>query len=205
MKDFKTLLLLSACAAILFLSVYFLNVITQKDHSYAQLSDFTADMQIKEDFYSFNFEISNKMTGLKAPDVSYTVNRNDKKEQYLSGLVREKPLLIYRYADVNCNTCYEAELEALQREFAGHPDLAGILCSYAVDQEFVVFKKINKIKLPLYRIPSDAFTWDVEHYGNPYYFVLHTDMKISHVYVPNKIYPEFNRQYLEGVKRFLSE
>lgn len=205
MKDFKTLLLVLSCAVILFLSVYFPNVITQKDRSYDQLSEFTADMQVKEEFYSFNFEISHKMTGLKAPDVLYTVNKDDQKDQSISDLVRQKPLLLYRYADINCNTCYEAELEALQREFADSPGLAGILCSYRVDQEFIVFKKINKIKLPLYRVPSDAFTWDVENYGNPYYFVLHPDMKISHVYVPNKIYPEFNRQYLEGVKRFLTE
>jgi hypothetical protein len=35
-------------------------------------------MQAKEEFYLFNFEISHKMAELKAPDIPYTVNRNDK-------------------------------------------------------------------------------------------------------------------------------
>jgi len=156
------------------------------------------------DFYAFNFELNSKMNGLTASDVLYMETKNDKKDRYLSDLVCKKPLLIYRYADVNCNTCYEAEIKVLQQEFSDYPQLIAILCSYKIDQEFIVFKKINQIQLPLYRISSDAFNWTVEDYGNPYYFVLHPDMKISHVYVPNKSYPELNKQYLEGVKRFLS-
>ena len=205
MKDIKTGLLLVACAVILFLCFYFPNVIMEKNNAYKILSNFTASIQVKNEMNYFNFEINNKMTGLKAPDVLYSKTKKDPKEKYLSELVRQKPLLIYRYADINCSDCYEIELKALQAEFAGTPELAIVLCSYRMDQEFIVFKKLNQIKLPLYRVDSDAFDWIIESYGNPYYFVLHPDMKISHIYVPNKVFPDLNKQYLEGVKRFLSE
>ena len=69
----------------------------------------------------------------------------------------------------------------------------------------MIFKNIQKIKIPTYFIPSDTLNWKAEESGKPYYFVLHPDMKISHIYVPDKNFPEQNKHYLEGVKRFLSE
>ena len=205
MKDVKSFLLLLACTVILFLFFYFPNKITDKDNAYRLLSELTAETQMKKDVYYFNFEINNKMTGMKAPDVLCSETKKDPKDKYLSELVCQKPLFIYRYTDINCNTCYEAELKALQEEFASTSELTTVLCSYRVDQKFVAFKRVNQIKLPLYRIPSDAFDWAVEGYNEPYYFILHPDMKISHIYVPNNDYPELNKQYFEGVKRFLSE
>jgi len=202
MKDFKTISLILV-SVIIFLLFYFPNKITKMKHTQDILSEFTSGSQIKEEFYNFNFEINNKMTGLTSPDIICKENKTD--EVKLSALVEKKPLLLYRYADINCNTCYEAELKALQEEFSESPNLVSVICSYRVDQEFIVFKKINKIRVPLFRIDPDAFSWDVENYLNPYYFVLHPDMKISHIYVPNKVFPELNKQYLEGVKRFLSE
>jgi hypothetical protein len=57
----------------------------------------------------------------------------------------------------------------------------------------------------VYYIDNDSFSWKIEELYKPYCFVLHPNMKISHIYVPNKDYPELNKQYFEGVKRFLSE
>jgi len=205
MKDIKTFLLIIICTIFLLFLFYYKNKITEKDNAYGILSHFTASVQMRDEIYYFNFELNNKMTGLFAPNIYYSETKDNKKGNYLVDFVKNKPILIYRYSDINCTTCYETEIKELQAEFINNPELSIILCSYRIDQEFLVFKRINQIKLSLYRINSDAFDWEVEKYGNPYYFVLHPNMKISHIYVPNKSYPELNKQYLEGVKRFLSE
>ena len=144
-----------------------------------------------------------QMTGLIAPDVLCEEWKNETKP--LSELVNLKPLLIYRYTELHCNTCYETEIEALKEEFSDTSNLVSIICSYHIERNFTLFKRMNEIKIPLYRIAMDTLKWPAEKYSNPYYFILHPDMKISHVYVPNKAYPEINRQYLKSVKSFLSE
>ena len=77
--------------------------------------------------------------------------------------VRNKPMLFYRYADIHCNTCFETKINALQNEFANTPEIASIICSYMMTRDFNAFKRLNKIKLPLYRIDSDAFDSEIEN------------------------------------------
>ena len=204
MKEIKTLIIISLCSIILFIVVYFPNRLYEIRHTQEVLISTASNLQLIADFFQLNFLLNNKMTGLLSPNVSISETTNDKKDRFLSDLVYNTPLLLYRYTDINCNACYETELEVLQEEFADTPTLVSVLCSYTIDQHFVAFKKINKLKIALYSIDHKAFYWAAEEYGNPYYFVLHPDLKISHIYVPDKAFPELNRQYLEGVKRFLT-
>ncbi len=203
MKDIKKLLLIVLCIIVLFLCFYFPNKIVEIKHAHGSLSEFVADVQMKEEFHQLNFELNHKMTGLIAPDVFCAKNGND--GELLSKMPDNRPLLIYRYTHKSCTPCYVEDLEMLQSAFSDNVELLRVLCSYQTERDFVVFKKIHQTKLPAYHIPVHAFDWTVENYEKPYCFVLHPDMKISHVYVPNKVYPAFNKQYLEGVKRFLSE
>ena len=199
MNDFKSILIVALIVIILFLCFYFPNKIAQLE--YDNFSEFAGDIQMKEDFYQLNLKLNYQMTGLSAPDVFY--EEREKETKTLSELVKNKPLLIYRYSELHCNTCYETEIEALQKAFEYSPNLVSILCSYHVERTFIMFKRMNEIKIPLYRIAMDTLKWTAEKYGNPYYFVLHPDMKISHIYFPNKAYPKINKQYLENVKSFL--
>ena len=121
----------------------------------------------------------------------------------LSELSTTNPILIYRYSELNCNTCYETETILLKSIFEHYQNKVVILCSYEMKQHFITFKRINRISFPIYRISKDAFDWELEEYSEPYYFVLHSDMRVSRIYMPNINYPELNKQYLEGIKRFL--
>jgi hypothetical protein len=172
-------------------------------HAWNSLSEFTANVQEKEEFYRLHFDLNNKMAGLIAPDVFCI--KSSTEENLLSEMVKDQPLLIYRYTHKNCNTCYLEELKALQEDFPDCFDFISVLCSYQSDKELLIHKRTHKIKLSLYNVPFDAFNWIVEDYNEPYYFVLHPNMKISNIYVPNKAYPEMNKMYLEGIKRFLSD
>ena len=204
MKDFKIILLVLLCNVILLLSLYFSNKISEMKQTQKQISEFASKIQAKEDFYSINFVFNSKMTGIIAPNILCTED-NKKDEKLLSEIVKNNSVLIYRYVDTNCNVCYEEELKNLQKGFADAPQLTTIITSYQSDVKFKFFRRNNKITFSLYRVIPNAFNWNIEDHNKPYYFILHPDMKISHIYMPDKDYPELNKQYLEGVKRFLSE
>lgn len=205
MKNYKILFFSSFCVILLFLFFYFMNKITAMQHAQNQLSEFTAKTQMREFFYNLNFVSNNEMTGKIASDVLCTGLKNEEKP--LSDFVRGKSLLVYRYAYMKCSSCNEYEISFMELNdvFSEAPDLTLILCSSHVFKNFLLFKRKNNMEIPLYSISLNAFDWLAEKNDSPYYFVLHPDMKISHIYIPSKDYPEMNRQYLEGVKRFLSE
>jgi len=202
MKSIKTILLIVACATIIFLSFYLLNNMLEIKHEQARVFELNAKMQMKNEFYYLNFDINNQMTGKNAPNIFCFENRN--KENYLSELVQEKSLLIYRYTHKDCNTCYESEIQSLQEVFKDSIELTSILCSYYAIKDYLAFKKMVKVKTHIYHISFGAFDWIAEDCNKPYYFVLHPDMKISHVYVPSQEFPEYNKHYLEIIKRLLS-
>jgi hypothetical protein len=201
MKDLKNILSVSLAIVVLLLYFYYSNKIMKMEQIQKQLSSFTENMQMDNDFYKLNLDIGNVMAGLKAPNIK--VSRYRDADTLLSGTVKSGPILIFRYADINCNTCYESAIDELKTIFGDLIQHVSILCSYYAEKDFHVFKKINQIKFPIYRIESDAFDWAVEGYNTPYYFVLHPDMKISNVYIPSRSFPKMNKAYLESIKRLL--
>ena len=122
---------------------------------------------------------------------------------FLSDLVSQSPALVFRYSELNCNTCYKAELLSLQNIFAQEERQIAILSSYSDSDHFIMYKDDNQIELPFYRISQDAFDWILEDYGSPYYFVLHPDLTVSHIFVPDRTFPRLNKEYVEKVKQFL--
>ena len=152
----------------------------------------------QENFLRINFEMEYGMLGVKAPDVLCDGTN-------LSQLVSKNPILIYRYADINCNTCYEAQIENIHKVFKDEYEKVVILCSYQEERFFSIFKRMNRLEVPIYRIDYDAFEWPVQDFDNPYYFVLHPDMSISNVFMPDRNLPVPTQIYLKGIKQLLSK
>ena len=126
---------------------------------------------------------------------------DENKEKYLlSSLVKDKKsVLIYRYSDVSCNTCVEVELKHLHSIFKDRDD-AIILCSYHIERDYYVFKRLNQIKLRTCKIDHDAFDLDkMGRNSNAYYFVLHSNMNITDVFVPDKMFPDASTNYLLNI------
>jgi peroxiredoxin len=203
MKDLKSILLIVISGSMMYVSFYFLNKITEMKQTQKTVSDFAANVQLREEFYKINFEHNCKMTGNSAPDI--ICRKNKEEELHLSALMKKRPLLIYRYANITCQPCFENELEELRGVFAYFPEAVVILTSYRIKKGVYIFETQNNMNIPIYYMDDDSFNWAVEDLDKPYFFILHTDMKISNIYVPNKDFPEFDKQYLESVKRFLSE
>jgi len=204
-EEIKSGLLIILFLTLLFSGFYFLNAIQKMKHNQVVMSEYTEKIQMKEDLYRSNFELNIKIAGLKTSDV-YCIE-SQKEGKLLSGMVKDKPVLIYRFTGSNCKTCYIDVLKDLQSELSDSFSLGKIraLSSQLTERDLLILKRTYNIKFPIYLIPPKSFNWIAEDYNVPYFFVLHPDMKISHIYVPNNSYPEINKQYLEDVKIFISE
>ena len=204
MKNDKTTLLIVSCIVFLLFVFYFLNKMQSMRYVQSSLTDLISNMQIKEDFYSNNLRTGYLMNGINAPDVSYLEDVHEKK---IVELAKDKPVLICIYK-IECSMCEKDELKELHSIFNDtieNIENVYILCSNFIRREVYVYTKKNHLNISVYGIsPTGSFDWIAEEYNKPYYFVLHPDMRISHFYLPDKKYPIINKQYLEGVKSYLS-
>jgi hypothetical protein len=192
-QNVKSMTLTVTTLLFLSLSLHFCNENTRKDNDKTYLNKQIAKLAVKE----LSFDLNKEMTGTKAPNTVCVSQRRE--EKHLSELVGGEPALIYRYTQQNCTPCYEDQIRLLQEIFRDSPRSVKILSSYQ-NRDFV---RNRGLEIPFYHIPFTAFDWQVERYNVPYYFVLYPNMKISNIYIPNEHEPELNRQYLEGIKRFL--
>jgi len=202
MKRSLTLTILISGMLLMCLWFYHENEMIKLEQARNIISEHHTFMQSKIDFYEFNNMIEYKMINEKAPDVMCSEYKKDSIR--ISEVVKEHSILIFRYSDINCNTCYESAINEMKETLGDAFQYVAILCTYSTERDLIVFKKINQIRFPIYLVSSGTFSWVIEEYNNPYFFVLHSDLKISNIYVPNKSFPDRNLQYLEGVKRLLS-
>ena len=205
MKNIKTIILVTICIISSLLNFHFQNKITEIKYTSAQLSELYTDLSIKQGFYILNFGLNNVMTGKTFPNVLCI--DNIKEEKKLTEIGKGKSILIFRYTVTvnNCSKCHEDEIKFLQEVFDDTPESTVILCSYIFTQDNLAPQRGNNMKINIYNIPFDAFDREIEDLNKPYYFVLHPDMKVSHIFVPNNGLPEMSKQYLGGVKKYLSE
>ena len=206
-KNSKSSLFVVLIITLLFLCFYFPNTIAdmkQKQHTLLQK---VTNIQEKGDFLQSNFALNNQMTGLRAQEIFCIESYSE--GNLLSVMAKNKPILIYRFTKQSCEKCYIDALTELQNEIqdgiSANPDFVKVFCSHETEREILILKRTHKFSFPIYRIPPDAFKWVAEESSKPYYFLVHPDMKISHIYVPDSNYPELNKQYLEGVKRLITD
>jgi len=198
MKNRTTLFILLFLTGITFL-FFLLNLQSKMDKNQKQ----SEESEMKKSFNSMLEELNNTFANAVIQNI--ILEDMFLKEFPISDLAFRKPILFFRFSEFNCSSCYEKELFSLQHYFSKEYPKIAILSSYASRRQYVMFIKANRIELPFYRIPQDAFDWKLEDYGSPYYFVLHPDLTVSHIYIPDTTFPELNKQYLESVKKYLTE
>jgi len=197
-KNILISLLTVATGLLLSLTLHFRNKSTAIENNKRLLSAQIATMSVKE----FSFDLNKAMTGRKASDVVCVTQDNN--EKLLSALLNGSPILIYRYTQVGgCRPCYERQIRLIQEIFKNSLQSVAILATYGSRRDFRISAGNNVSEIPMFHISADAFDWQFEQSGIPYYFVLHPCMRISNIYVPNEREPELSRRYLESIKRLL--
>jgi hypothetical protein len=159
-------------------------------------------LEMEISFNRMNEELNNQLTYASVPNISIEDTLSN--VCLLSELVSQNPVLVFRYSGLNCGTCYGVEIIALQNIFSREDQQIAILSSYKEKRHFTAYRKDFGIDFPFYLIPQDAFDWILEDYGSPYYFVLHPDLTVSHIFIPDIVLTDLNKQYVKKIKKLLS-
>ena len=167
------------------------------------IAEYAEKVHTDEAFYRSNFELNASMAEFIATDILCYKNQTD--WSYMSDMVKDRPFLIFRFSESGCKPCNFDLLTQIQTTLSDYSSFVRMFHSVNTERELLMFKNTYNIILPLYLIPSKPFDWIAEKENVPFFFVLHPNMKISHVYVPNKDFPEQNKLYLESVIRFLEQ
>lgn len=203
MKDIKSPLIIVSFSIILFTLFYLLNKIQKLKQDQVTLTENFVKLQIAEDFYHSYFDNNMQMTAIIADDIFCKVNQNN--GELLSEIVRNNSILMFWFSGSTCTDCYTNLLTELHSVLSDSFCINKIrgFCSHLTEGELLKLKRVNKIKFPIYQIPSNSFEWIVGKNIGSFFFILSPNMKISHIYVPDKDFPEPNKKYLEVVKNFL--
>ncbi len=115
------------------------------------------------------------------------------REKYL-----KTPKIVLRYADVNCNSCVDSSLTALNRISTGiGKDNVLIFASYQNKRDLMVWKRVNHIKYPVFQIPSQTLGLGIENKDQPYLFaLLPENLNVNHLFIPMKENTQRTDQYL---------
>ena len=198
MNKNKTYLLMTLCTIASLFLFYILNEMHRMRNEKNSLN---TELQRKEEFINNNFKTGCLMDGLHAPDISYIEDNHEKK---IAGLAKNKPVLICIYKN-ECSACGYGELNEIHDIFNDDSAMLYILCSVFIRRELYIYTRNHKINIPVFGLMSDPVNWIAEDYNKPFFFVLHPNLRISHIYFSDRQTPDLNKLYLEGVKRFLSD
>ena len=111
-------------------------------------------------------------------------------------------LFIIRYSELNCNVCIDSLFSCIDNHLnKKEKQQIHILASYHNRNDLLIFKRINNLSYPIYRI--DSLGISLENLNEPFIFVLNKDYSISHLFIPHKERPQDTRRYLNIVLSYI--
>jgi hypothetical protein len=145
--------------------------------------------------YFDNGESINDKIFFTSETESYTTS------EFIKKYVRSTKL-VFRYADVNCNTCVDSSMFKLKQLNALVRDTnIIILASYNSARDLYVWRRINNIKNPVFQIPYKSLGLKTEDLNEPYFFTLRKNSAVvQNLFIPSKMFGKASDTYLGVIK-----
>ena len=189
MKKVKLIISFSIILIIIIFTVVLFKVNNHFGKDKISLSNFSSDHCLT------NYEINIKEEGVKIPNIQFD-------DSLLSFTKREKPILILRIKETYCSTCIENEINMINKMGNEIKDNLCILTSHSSKRNIKRMMMKYNIDIPYQEIPYNFLDqYYFEEFNAPYYFLLHKDMRISQIYLPEKALPKLTLDYFKNVKR----
>ena len=135
-------------------------------------------------------------------DKELTVIDTDGKQKKIGDLIIDNPKLVFRFSELNCDKCIDAQIRNLN-EYVDSIELQNIilLTDFQSLEYMRSFQKSNKVKFPIYNMEAEIDSVLV-NIDLPYFFVLTPqEERIQCMYIPHKEIPFLTEVYLSSVKR----
>jgi hypothetical protein len=130
----------------------------------------------------------------------YDENRAYTTREFVNMFLKSNKLF-FRYTDVNCNACVDSSLikiKAFSEKLRDSNVI--ILASYQTARDLYVWKRINKITNPVFRISYKSLAIKTENLNEPFFFVLNKyDRTVQNLFIPAKEYMHTTDEYLQSM------
>lgn len=126
----------------------------------------------------------------------------DGKPYKLKKLVNSHKLIVLRYSELNCNVCVDTLFSRIKHcvtEINKNNIL--VLASYHNKRDLLIFKRINQ--LPYLILSVDSLQIPLDNLNEPYLFVLHEDMRMTHFFIPHKERSNDTDRYMKFVQKYI--
>lgn len=94
----------------------------------------------------------------------------------------KRPVLVLRYNELGCQTCVDKLLAELLKSETFNDSNTLLLTYYPEPAYLRQFKRVNRLSMPIYNMKNTNLPPD--KLNQPYFFVLHKDLTVSNVYIP---------------------
>jgi hypothetical protein len=113
-------------------------------------------------------------------------------------VVKNHPILIFKYSSLNCNVCVDEQITLLKKlgDKIGTENIL-ILTNYNSPRELILYLRINQINIKVFNLNEVALTPIDKNV--PYYFILDKDLLLKMLFIPTKGDINLTKQYFEKI------
>jgi len=129
----------------------------------------------------------------------FLIDENNNKKN-IGELSNDSPVLVFRFSEYNCGICSEFQIKIIKEFMLRYGENGIILITtFRNKRDLMIFKKINNLSIPIYRVDKNLLNPVIEELNFPYYFILNTNGTMNSVHIPAKEVPLITQQYLQIV------
>lgn len=119
----------------------------------------------------------------------------------LETLVGSSPKLVFHYSELNCMQCVDQEVGKIKKlaQKIGRENIL-IVATYDNIRDLFLFKRVNNLELPVYKLPDEGIGLPLEKANVPFLFIIDEEFKSKLVFVPEKTLPAMSEKYYGIIK-----
>ncbi len=111
--------------------------------------------------------------------------KTEKSDNLSFATIINRPRLVFRYSELNCQSCVDAMLTQLQNNKTLDSSNTLLLAWYNNPAYLYQFKRMNRLSLPVYSIKNTGLPPDTLNI--PYFYLLDKDLRVSNVCIPEDV------------------
>lgn len=119
----------------------------------------------------------------------------------------DKNNVVFRYSFLNCETCYEFEIDFLEKQKNLLNDNFSIITYQKTIKDLIYiqerFRKNGIPNVKVYSLLSNDLGTPIDQLNIPYYFSINPSLKMNNFFVPNQKKSEYSKIYLKYIMKLI--
>lgn len=136
----------------------------------------------------------------KIPDTTKILNEKGEINNLKSHITQSK--LILRYSELNCQSCVDAMITQIRVNKSIDSNNMLFLAYYKQPAYLYQFKRLNRISMPIFSLQNILLP---DTLNVPYFFILHPNLTVSNVFIPEEGDNESVKNYLNLIVKKMNE